>query len=249
MRYERNFIYISPEQQEKIKNTRILFGGVGLGSVIAETALRLGFEQFIFIDGDTVESTNLNRQNYLNEDVGKYKVEALTHRLKAINPEAKITYYADFLDENNTSAYIKDCDIAINAIDFNTDAPFIFDDVCREKNIPVIHPYNFGWAGGAFVIKPDTTALEKLLSKQKEGFELKVVNHIVKHYAHPEQINWLNEVVISFMEQKKEIPDLSPPQLSIGSSITAGIVGNLLFSLANDMPVKVFPDFYFLSTR
>lgn len=43
-RYQRNRIYITPEEQCKVKETKILLGGVGLGSVIAECALRLGFE-------------------------------------------------------------------------------------------------------------------------------------------------------------------------------------------------------------
>ncbi|MBD5346380.1 MAG: ThiF family adenylyltransferase, partial [Bacteroides sp.] len=35
-RYNRNRIYVSPEEQEKIRETRILLGGAGIGSIIAE---------------------------------------------------------------------------------------------------------------------------------------------------------------------------------------------------------------------
>ena len=42
--YSRNRIYIKLDEQEKIKHFRVLLGGAGLGSVIAECALRLGFE-------------------------------------------------------------------------------------------------------------------------------------------------------------------------------------------------------------
>ena len=45
--YRRNYLYINSENQEKIKNYRVLTGGCGLGSVIAECALRLGFENNI----------------------------------------------------------------------------------------------------------------------------------------------------------------------------------------------------------
>ena len=40
-RYSRNRIYVSEEEQEKIRRTRILLGGAGIGSIIAECALRL----------------------------------------------------------------------------------------------------------------------------------------------------------------------------------------------------------------
>lgn len=61
--YRRNFLYISEANQKRIKNFRIFIGGCGLGSVIAECALRLGFENLTVIDGDKVELSNLNRQN------------------------------------------------------------------------------------------------------------------------------------------------------------------------------------------
>ena len=59
-RYERNRIYVSEIEQQQIKDFRILLGGAGLGSNIAETALRLGFECITIVDGDRVEESNLN---------------------------------------------------------------------------------------------------------------------------------------------------------------------------------------------
>ena len=51
-RYDRNHLYITDEEQQKIKETRLLFGGVGIGSVIAECALRFGFERMTIVDGN-----------------------------------------------------------------------------------------------------------------------------------------------------------------------------------------------------
>lgn len=48
------------------------------------------------IDGDVVELSNLNRQNYTEKDISKPKVEALKERLLAINSEAKITIHNCF---------------------------------------------------------------------------------------------------------------------------------------------------------
>ena len=74
--YSRNRIYIKPDEQEKIKHFRVLLGGAGIGSIIAECALRMGFETITIIDGDKVEKSNLNRQNYRLEDVGNYRQRA-----------------------------------------------------------------------------------------------------------------------------------------------------------------------------
>jgi len=38
-----------------------LLGGAGIGSIIAECALRFGFENIVIVDGDRVELSNLNR--------------------------------------------------------------------------------------------------------------------------------------------------------------------------------------------
>ena len=54
-RYDRNRLYITEEEQQKIRDTKIVFGGAGIGSVIAECALRFGIENITFVDGDKVE--------------------------------------------------------------------------------------------------------------------------------------------------------------------------------------------------
>ena len=71
-RYSRNRLYVLPEEQDIISQKRILLGGAGIGSIIAECAIRFGFEKMTIVDGDVVEESNLNRQNYCQSDIGKY---------------------------------------------------------------------------------------------------------------------------------------------------------------------------------
>ncbi|PKV49968.1 ThiF family protein [Aquimarina sp. MAR_2010_214] len=247
-RYYKNALYVTPEQQDKIKNVKIVFGGVGLGSVLAEAALRLGFENFVFIDGDTVELSNLNRQNYQEEDITKSKVESITKRLLSINPNAKIEYHHLFLDPDNITDYIDGCDIAINAIDFDVeDTPFVFDEKCKEKGIPVIHPLNFGWAGAAYVVTPDSEQIYDV-ARNKKCFELVLIKNMLEYFKYRAEMNltWFYEFYESYKENSAKI---TPPQLVVGSSLAAALVTNILFSLVNGLEVKTFPEPYFLSTR
>ena len=85
-RYSRNRLYVTEEEQNQIKDIPILLAGSGIGSNIAECALRFGFENITIIDGDVVENSNLNRQNYTFYDISEYKAETLYNRLKSINP-------------------------------------------------------------------------------------------------------------------------------------------------------------------
>lgn len=96
MLYDRNAIYVSKANQSTIKNYRILSAGCGIGSNITECALRLGFENLTLIDGDKVELSNLNRQNYRQQDIGVDKTEALRDRLLSINSEAISQYTINF---------------------------------------------------------------------------------------------------------------------------------------------------------
>lgn len=247
-RYFKNILYITPEQQEKIKNTKILFGGVGLGSVVAEAALRLGFENFVFIDGDEVETSNLNRQNYVGVDVGKPKVEALVNRLKAINPQVQVAYHHLFLSPKNMDSYLKECDIAINAIDFDAaDTPFAFDERCKHFGIPVIHPLNFGWAGAAYLVTPESEQIFDV-ARNTGRFELVLIQNILEYLEDRKDMNldWFYDFFEAYKMHSKQI---TPPQLAVGSYLAASLTTNILFSLVNDLNVKTFPEPYFLSTR
>lgn len=244
-RYNRNRIYVTKEEQELIKDYPILLGGCGIGSVIAECALRFGFENITIIDGDQVELTNLNRQNYTEKDVTLDKTAALEKRLKAINRDAKIKVYNSFLTTENAESFIKGQKIAINALDFSSDVPLVFDKICQNNNIPVLHPYNLGWAGLVTVISPDDLSLSSLAISNEPFNEVNMVEYATSYmrfWGNPQQ--WLETII---KEYKEEVESLPPPQLSIASWIVAAMCTHILFKIATEKEFKKFPEFYFSS--
>ncbi|MFT4092034.1 MAG: ThiF family adenylyltransferase [Niabella sp.] len=56
----RNRFYVSDADQKKLREFKIFLAGCGIGSNIAECALRLGFEKQTLIDGDLVEDTDIS---------------------------------------------------------------------------------------------------------------------------------------------------------------------------------------------
>ncbi|WP_130734731.1 ThiF family adenylyltransferase [Flavobacterium sp. J27] len=246
-RYNRNRIYVTKEEQEIIKNYPILLGGSGIGSVIAECALRFGFENITIIDGDQVELTNLNRQNYTEEDITTDKTAALEKRLKAINSNAKITVHPTFLTSENVVAYVRGHKIAINALDFSSDVPLVFDKICQEQNIPVLHPYNLGWAGLVTVISPDSLSLSSLAKPEESFNEVNMVEYATSYmrfWGNPQK--WLENII---KEYKEEVEVLPPPQLAIASWIVAAMCTHILFDIATEKEYKRFPEFYFSSIK
>ncbi|AXG69026.1 tRNA threonylcarbamoyladenosine dehydratase [Kordia sp. SMS9] len=244
-RYSRNRIYLTENEQETIKNCPIILGGSGIGSVIAECALRLGFEHITIIDGDVVETSNLNRQNYTSHDVGIHKVDAIKNRLLSINENAKITTHNCFLTTENVEEYVLGHKIAINALDFSSDVPLVFDSICQDNDIPVLHPYNLGWGGLVTVITPDGLSLSSIAKEDTKFNEVTMVEYAssyLKFWRTPHI--WIDEIIEKY---KREVAQLPPPQLSIASWTVASMCAHLLFNIATGNKIKKFPEFY-LST-
>jgi len=241
-----NKVYISREQQEKIGEARILLAGAGISSIIAESLVRIGFKNFTVIERGLVELSNLNTQNYTYDDIGKAKVDALFKRLKNINPLANIRIENILLTEENVRQYILNHDIAINTIDFKSNLPFIFDEICWEENIPVLHPYNFGWASALLVFMPKGETLY-LIEPYCNNFEQTVVKYVIKYcktYLDSE-VCWLQHALKKNADE--QIIQL-PLQLSVGSSFAAALCTRVACCITLNKPVKSFPEIYYCGT-
>lgn len=244
-RYTRNRLYISPEEQNQIKTTKVLIAGCGIGSNIAECALRFGFENITIVDGDDVELSNLNRQNYVIKDINKPKVKQLYDRLKRINPSANIEVVTEFITEENLKDILYGHSIAINALDFVNHIPLIFDKSCQQNRIFVLHPYDLGWGGLVTVIKPDGLSLN-ILNKNLEAFnELDMVEYAstyLRFWNKPKA--WLEDIIEKYKSENKKEP---PPQLAVASWIVAGMCTKIMYNIITNKPYKIFPEFYIMS--
>ena len=98
---EKRLKKFSLEKYKKIFDREILvIGAGGVGSFLCEILIREGFKKLTIVDGDIVDKTNLNRQNYLPKDVGKFKTKTLYKKLKKINQNSHIETFNFFLDGN-----------------------------------------------------------------------------------------------------------------------------------------------------
>jgi molybdopterin/thiamine biosynthesis adenylyltransferase len=240
--YQRNRIYITEEEQALIKTYPVLIAGCGIGSNIAECALRFGFENLTIIDGDHVEPSNLNRQNYTSNDILFYKSERLFKRLKEINPNADIKFSTEYINHQNVRFLIQGHKAVINALDFTSNIPLYFDQLCQEKDINVLHPYNLGWAALVAIITPDSENLHAVSSSFNE---LEMVKFVIRDLkSKGKNYKWLEDILNEYINEKLK---LSPPQLSISSWILGGICTHLLYLLVTHKKIKKFPDYYIKS--
>lgn len=245
MRYLRNRLYVDNDEQNIIKNTPIMFAGCGIGSNIAECALRFGFENITVVDGDIVELSNLNRQNYTEENLSKSKAESLYSRLKSINSEANIQFHSEFITHANLKEIIGNHKIVVNALDFTSDIPLLLDKMCQEMEIDVLHPYNLGWGGLVTVIESKSLRLDSLSAEGDHFNELKMVEYVAGYLRFWNKPNeWLEDIIRDYKNEKELLP---PPQLPIASWIVAGMCTHIMFKIATKKEFKKFPEFYISS--
>ena len=128
-----------PNINEKLNKATVAIAGLGgLGSTVAMALARAGIGRLIIADFDKVEISNLNRQQYFLDQVGKEKVAALTENLLRINPELKITGYQQKLTEENIPKLFADADVIAECFDKADQKQMIVQTVLTKMEKAVI---------------------------------------------------------------------------------------------------------------
>jgi sulfur carrier protein ThiS adenylyltransferase len=89
----------------------------GLGSNCAVALARVGVGKLIIADFDRVEESNLNRQYFFIDQIGKAKVQALKDNIGRIDPGIIIETHNLVLDSNNIPEIFSDCEVIVEAFD------------------------------------------------------------------------------------------------------------------------------------
>lgn len=106
------------ELYEKFSSAAVAVCGLGgLGSNIAVSLIRAGVGRLILFDFDRVDITNLHRQQYRADQVGRFKTEALRESLREINPYCRLEAHTVRITEENAPKLLADADIVCEAFD------------------------------------------------------------------------------------------------------------------------------------
>ncbi|CAK0756744.1 ThiF domain-containing protein [Gammaproteobacteria bacterium] len=113
--FSRSVLALGADNLRRIMDgQQIVVAGVGgLGSLIAENLVQMGFQHLHLIDPDRLEPSNLNRivgATYSQARRGHLKVESVARHLRRINPQACIETHAISLDDPALESVIAPCD-------------------------------------------------------------------------------------------------------------------------------------------
>jgi sulfur carrier protein ThiS adenylyltransferase len=106
--------HIRSRLQDKVVG---IAGCGGLGSNCAVALARVGVGKLIIADHDKIDLSNLNRQYFFIDQVGKAKVLALKENITRIDPSIKVETHEIQLDEENIPVIFKECDVIVEAFD------------------------------------------------------------------------------------------------------------------------------------
>jgi len=198
-KFSRTEMLIGNDGMEKLKDAKVaIFGLGGVGSFVCEGLARSGVGNFILVDYDKIDESNINRQLIANVNtIGKHKVDVMKERILEINPDANVETYKEF--------YMADCEIDI----ITEDLSYAVDCVdtimakiaiickCDELNVPVISSMGTGnkldptMFEVADIYETSVCPLAKIMKKdlRKRNIEkLKVVysqEHAINTNDHP----------------------------------------------------------------
>jgi sulfur carrier protein ThiS adenylyltransferase len=124
---------------EKLKNATVGIAGLGgLGSTVAVALARANIGRLIIADFDKVEQSNLNRQQYFVDQVGRNKVDAMTENLRRINPDVKVEPHKTRLNVDNVPKIFADADVIAECFDKTEEKQMIVQTVLSKMERTVI---------------------------------------------------------------------------------------------------------------
>ena len=221
--FSRTELLIGKEGIQKLQNAKVaIFGIGGVGSYVVEGLVRAGVQNFILVDNDTVNLTNINRQLIAtHETIGRSKVEVAKERISSINPKAKVEIYKEFFMPDSKEIFDENVDYIVDCIDTVT-AKIELIVRAKKLNIPIISCMGTGNKLDASkfeiadIYKTSVCPLAKVMRKElrNRGIEkLKVL------YSKEEPIK-----VSTSEETKKAIPGSISYVPSVAGLIIAGEV-------------------------
>lgn len=137
--HDRQIRALGSEGQDMLE--RLTIGIVGLGgtgSIVAQQLVHLGIRNFILIDPDTIELSNLNRvANATSLDVGVPKVEIARRYITAFSPDAQVAATQGDVIWARDGKALLDADLIFGCTDSHGSRA-VLEQICYQYLVPLI---------------------------------------------------------------------------------------------------------------
>ena len=135
---------------KKLKKTRVCILGLGgLGSNVVVLLARSGIGFLKLVDFDTIEASNLNRQQYRISHIGLKKKEAMKSIIREINPFVEVDILDIKVDRENIYSIVGDIEIVVEAFDRAETKAMTLEELLTDKNKIVVSASGMAGLGSA----------------------------------------------------------------------------------------------------
>lgn len=143
--FSRTELIIGSEGIKKLNDSKVaIFGIGGVGSYVVEGLARAGIQNFLLVDKDEVDVTNINRQIIATtKTVGIPKVEVAKQRILDINPNANVETIQEFFLPESSEIIDNSIDYIVDSVDTIT-AKIELVMRANKLNIPIISSMGTG---------------------------------------------------------------------------------------------------------
>lgn len=137
--FSRTELIIGKDGVEKLNKGKVaIFGLGGVGSYVVEGLARAGIGNFVLVDNDEVDITNINRQIIATtKTIGKPKVEVARDRILEINPNVNVEIHQEFFMPESENILDNTVNYIVDAVDTVT-AKIELVVRANKLNIPII---------------------------------------------------------------------------------------------------------------
>lgn len=155
--FERNYGVFSTEEQERIRNARVVIVGTGgIGGIVAVALARSGLEHFVLYEYDIYQASNMNRQiACFTDTLGKNKADMIADELQKINPEIEIELCDRALRPDEISEVIQRGDVVLPAAD-EWALSIVMLDTAKDMGVPGVLAYPVGALARVSMFMPES---------------------------------------------------------------------------------------------
>jgi tRNA A37 threonylcarbamoyladenosine dehydratase len=193
------------EGAERLRLASVCVVGIGgVGSWSVEALARTGIGKLTVVDLDMVAESNTNRQIHALGDIyGKAKVDAISDRIRAINPDCEVSCIEDFVTSENLESILSPrYSVVIDAID-QTRIKAAMIAHCRKIKTPIVVA---GAAGGQ--IDPTQVAIADLSQTIQDPLLAKVRSLLRREFGFPRDAKKKFDVSAVFSTEPLRYPEI-----------------------------------------
>lgn len=161
--FSRNLGWVTAEEQERLRQSKIAIGGVGgVGGIHLITLVRLGVTRFHLSDPDVFELKNFNRQYGADlTTLGQPKCDVMVTKALDINPEIQNKIFTGGLTPDNVEEFLEGVDVFIDGLDiYAVDIREFVFAACRKKGIPCVTVAPLGMGASVTCFTADSISFE-----------------------------------------------------------------------------------------